>query len=60
MFTNEQKAEIERLASLLATARVIRTRFRLGDYPIPGATAETCEARVKRANAELSAYLATL
>jgi hypothetical protein len=55
--TPEQKAEIERLASVLATARVIRYRFAKGLYDVPGATKELCEVRINKAYGELRAYL---
>jgi hypothetical protein len=55
--TTDQKAEIERLASLLATARVIRYRFNAGDYNVPGATKELCEARINKSIQALRAYL---
>jgi hypothetical protein len=55
--SSEQKAEIERLASLLATARVIRHRFNTGAYNVPGATKELCEKRINKAHEALRQYL---
>lgn len=58
--TDAQKREIERLASLLATARVIRARYRLGDYNVPGLTPGKCQGRIDRAGEALRAYLDSL
>lgn len=57
MLTDDQKQEIMRLSSLLATARVIRARFNAGTYEVPGTTQESVNARVQRAEQALSDYL---
>lgn len=56
--THEEITEIERLASLLATARVLRTRARLQD--LTTVTEEQAGARLQRAEEALRAYLRSL
>lgn len=56
--TEEQRAEIMRLASVYATARVIRHRAQKGD--IQTVTLDQANARVERAQKALSDYLTSI
>lgn len=54
----QQKDEIKRLSSLLATARVLRYRNAIGTYR--QATQSQCAARLAKATKNLADYLDSL
>lgn len=59
LLTDPQIAEIERLAGLLATARVRRAMVQQG-YPGHGETHENVQQRTQRAADDLHNYLTNL